>query len=240
LALVMAMGWPLFDRRADEPFIDPAELQGSVRHACRPGIVAPLLIAIVAAAPLWSAAMAAVSDPVPAHIVLPDIKGWTRVDYHPAYPWKPHFSGADHEVLGRYRNSHGQKVDLAIIVYARQSEGRELVGFGQGAVDPDGKWAWSASAPAPAKARGEHIVAPGPVTRDVVSFYSIGGTITGSAAEVKLQTLKARLMGGDQRGVAVLVSAEDRKGHPAQAAIKAFLRDIGPIAPIADRSAGRD
>src|SRR3546814_6182830 len=65
------------------------------------------------------------------------------------------------------------------------------------------------------------------VTRDVVSFYNIGGALTGSAADVKLQTLKARLTGGDQRAVAVLVSAEDSDNNPAQPAIQAFLRDLG-------------
>src|SRR3546814_6111292 len=91
--------------------------------------------------------------------------------------------GADQVLLGRYRNGEGREADLAIAVYARQGEGRELVGFGQGAVAPGSEWAWSASAPAPAHAHGEHIVAPGPVTRDVVSFYNIGGALTGSAAD---------------------------------------------------------
>ncbi|MCF8707985.1 exosortase A [Rhizorhapis sp. SPR117] len=240
LALVMTMGWPLFDRRAHEAFLDPHKLQGRVRYAGRIGVIAPSLMAVAVAAPLWSFAMVAASDPVPTRISLPEIQGWTRVDYRPAYPWRPRFAGADHEVMGRYRNSQGQEADLAIAVYARQQEGQELVGFGQGAIDPDSKWVWSAPALAPAEASGEHIVAPGPVNRDVVSFYSIDGVVTGNATRVKLQTLKARLLGGDQRAAAVLISAEDREGYPAQAAIRAFLRDIGPIGPIADRSTGKN
>lgn len=240
IALVMAAGWPLFDRRADEPFLVVDKLQGPLRQGGRPGLVVPALIALFAAPPLWSAAMAAASDPVPAHIALPEVSGWTRVDYRPAYPWKPHFAGADHELIGRYRNGLGQEADLAIAVYARQEEGRELVGFGQGAVDPEGKWAWSASIPAPAGGHGERIVAPGPVSRDVVSFYSIDGAVTGSAADVKLRTLKARLTGGDQRAVAIMLSAEAREGQPAGPAMAAFLRDLGPLDALADRSAGRN
>lgn len=237
IALVMAAGWPLFDRRADEPFLDAERLRGQVFHAGRPGLVIPALIALFAAPPLWSATMAAASDPVPAHIALPEVPGWTRVDNRPSYPWKPHFAGADHELLGRYRNGAGQQVDLAIAVYARQGEGRELVGFGQGAVAPESKWAWSASIAAPQGGHGERIVAPGPVTRDVVSFYSINGVVTGSAADVKLHTLKARLTGGDQRAVALLLSAEGQHAGPA---IAAFLRDLGPLGVLADRSAGND
>lgn len=238
LALVMAAGWPLFDRKADDPFFDPEKLRGDGRGG-RPGAVIPLLLTILAAPPLWSTAMAAASDPVPARITLPDVPGWSRVDYRPAYPWKPRFAGADHELLGRYRNARGLQVDLAIAVYSRQEEGRELVGFGQGAIDPASKWAWSASIPAPRGGHGERIVAPGPVTRDVVSYYSIGGAVTGSAARVKLRTLQARLAGGDQRAVAVLVSAEEREGQRAAPAIAAFLSDLGWIEALADRSAGR-
>lgn len=240
LALVMAAGWPMFDRKADEAFVDTAKLQGQVRGGGRPGYIIPVLIALFAAPPLWSAAMAAASDPVPARIALPDVAGWTRVDYRPAYAWKPRFAGADHELVGSYRDARGQKVDLAVAVYAWQEEGRELVGFGQGAVDPESEWAWSASLPAPRSGRGERIVAPGPVTRDVMSFYCIDGIVTGSAAEVKLRTLKVRLTGGDQRAVAVLVSAEGRKGQPAGPAIAAFLQDMGPVGALADRSAGRN
>src|SRR3546814_17080217 len=115
--------------------------------------------------------------------------------------------GADQVLLGRYRNGEGREADLAIAVYARQGEGRELVGFGQGAVAPGSAWAWSPSAPAPAHAHGEHIVAPGPVTRDVVSFYTLSRALTGRAADSTLQTLKPRLTWGDRRAVAALGAA---------------------------------
>lgn len=239
LALVMAAGWPLFDRRADEAAVNVEDLRGEVRQTARLPTILPLLLALVAIPPLWSAAMAATSDTVPARIALPQVPGWTVVDYRPSYPWKPRFTGADHQLLGRYRDRQGREADLAIAVYARQEEGRELVGFGQGAVDPESKWAWSSFIEAPGGGAGDRIVAPGPVTRDVVSFYDVGGVTTGSAADVKLFGLKNRIIGGDQRAVAVLVSAEDREGYPADAAIAAFLDDLGPISRLADRSAGR-
>lgn len=240
IVLVMAAGWPLFDRAADEAFFDPARLRGEARLTAPAALAAPLLLAIAALPQLWSAAVAAAADPVPARLTLPQVRGWTRIPYHPIFPWMPHFAGADRQIIVRYRNGQGLEADLAIAVYARQTEGHELVGYGQGAVGPDSQWAWSAPAAAPAGAMGERIMAPGPLARDVVSFYSVGGVITGNAAQVKLQTLKVRLMGGDQRAVALLVSAEDLPGRPAQAAIRAFLSDLGPIAPFADRSAGRN
>ena len=149
------------------------------------------------------------------------------------------FDGADHVVSGRYRNADGQLVDLAIATYARQAEGRELVGFAQGAADPDSQWVWSSPAPAPADGLGEQITAPGPVVRHVVTVYAVGdGALTGSKPAVKLATLKARLLGRDQRAVAILISAEQRDGQDADAAIAAFRADLGAMRLLADRAIG--
>ena len=131
-------------------------------------------------------------------------------------------------------------VDMSIAAYERQSEGKELVGFGQGAVDPDSKWAWSNPATDMNGGHGEEITAPGPVVRHVVSFYIVGSIETGSAAKVKLETLKVRLLGGDQRAVAVLVSAEQNDRQKADAAIGAFLKALGSTKKVADAAAGMD
>lgn len=194
---------------------------------------------LIIAAPLWLAATAATADPLPSRIDLPLVDGWTRTASAQSYPWTPRFDGADHRVTGHYRNGKGQVVDLTIIAYARQDEGRELVGFGQGAADPDSQWVWSSPARAPANARGEQITAPGPVVRHVVSFYVVGtGNPTGSRPVVKIETMKARLLGQDQRAVAILISAQEGEGQSADAAINAFLGDMGDVKLLADRAMG--
>jgi EpsI family protein len=239
MIIVMAAAWPFFDRKPGDPWFDPRRLQGAVPASQATGRIAGGALVLTIFAPFWMAVSAASSAPLPPMLALPEVPGWTRTDARQAFPWKPRFDGADHFVMGRYRNAAGQVVDLAIAAYDRQEDKRELVGFGQGAVDPDGRWAWSSPAPAPANARGEQITAPGPVVRHVVSFFSIGGADpTGNKAEVKVETMKARLLGADQRASAVLVSAEQRDGQPAQGAITAFLRDIGPVKQLADRSVG--
>ena len=137
--LIMAAGWRFFDRRPDEAWFDPAGLQ---RPGTRPGRPALALraaagaVALAAAAPLWSGAVAAAGTrPVP-DLALPEVKGWSRVAA--STDWQPHYTGADLIRQGRYRDSAGHQVDLAIVIFARQGEGRELVGYGQGAADPDG------------------------------------------------------------------------------------------------------
>jgi hypothetical protein len=49
---------------------------------------------------------------------------------------------------------------------------------------------------------------------------------------VKLETLKARLLGRSQAAVAVLVSSQAVRGEmPPRVAIDAFLRSLGPVTP---------
>lgn len=238
MIVTMAIAWPFFDRRPGDPWFDPVTLgRMPIQGAGRAAYVAAATVALIALAPFWSAATAARAVLVPAHVALPAVAGWSVEPAPQAYPWRPRFDGADSQVQGRYRDAQGHVVDLAIAVFDRQEEGRELVGFGQGAVDPDGGWAWSSPAAAPADGLGEQITAPGPVVRHVVTFYSLGGIVTGRSTRVKLETLKARLLGTDQRAVAILVSAEQRDSAPADAAIGAFLTAMGPVRVLADRSA---
>ncbi|WP_298399420.1 exosortase A [Sphingobium sp.] len=240
MVIVMAAAWPFFDRKPGDPWFDPRTLQGDAPNRMQPtGGLAGLALAMIVAVPLWLAATAAVADPLPPVLGMPQVAGWSRTADAQAYPWKPRFDGADHLVIGRYRNAAGQMVDLAIATFDRQDEGRELVGFGQGAADPDSEWVWSSPARAPADARGEQITAPGPVVRHVVSFYRVGdATLTGSRPTVKLDTMKARLLGQDQRAVAILISAEEAEGRPSDAAIAAFLTNLGDVQLLADRAVG--
>jgi exosortase A len=237
MTFVMIAAWPFFDRKPNDAWFDPEALSVPFTRNSVTWI-APAAIAIAAIAPIWTSLMASGSGDLPASISLPQVSGWSQTASPQAYPWQPHFKGADHLLTGRYADKSGRVVDLAIAVYARQQDGRELVGFGQGAVGPDSEWAWTEPAPAPANGQGERITAPGPVVRDVMTFYSVDGIVTGNAGKVKLQTLKARLLGHDQRAVAILVSAEDGERQSAQATMTAFLRDLGPVKELADASAG--
>jgi exosortase A len=240
IALVLAAGWPFFDKAADDVAADAAKLQARVRFPLAAKVAVPALVVIAAVPFAWSNFVSSASSPVPAQIALPDLPGWQRVDYAPQLAWKPHFAKASQELLGRYRNAAGQEADLYIAVYDRQTEGRELVGYGQGAVGPDSKWSWISGCDGPAQARCERISADNKAHREVVSFYRVGGVTSGSATDIKLATLKARLMGGNQQAVAVLVSAERVEKAQPRAAIDAFVKSLGSIDKMADHMAGLD
>lgn len=234
---VMAMGWPFFDRRADADAFDPAKVQFKVRcKIAMPSALSALLCnAVLPVA--WSGYVSARHSPMPAQIALPQVDGWMRISSGSVIKWTPRFDGASHYLAGRYQNASGSKVDLVIVTFDKQSEDRELIGFGQGAVDPDGIWSWSADLPAPPSAKAERIKTKG-ATRDVVTFYRVNGVTTGSAAAIKFATVKARLMNGNQQAVAILISAEQSDTHPARPHIDDFIQSLGDIDKMADRLAG--
>ncbi|VWX56909.1 exosortase A [Sphingorhabdus sp. 109] len=245
LILLMAIGWPFYDRKIDDPMIDGDALashQNVPVRAQKPmkPVQAMAAMGVVVLVPvLWISVLEAQDSVVPDSISLPNVAGWERVDYQPLYPWQPRFDGASHQLLGRYRNvSTGMHVDLSVAVYDRQEEGREIVGYGQGALVPETGWSRNRALAAPVGASAVELIAPGPVVRDVVSFYRIGGKLTGSGSVVKIETVKSKLFGGPQQAVAILLSSETKREQSPLVAINAFLDDLGPVDKVADAMAG--
>lgn len=146
----------------------------------------------------------------------------------------PRFDGADQVVLRHFADAQGRRVTVAIGGYERQAEGREVVAYGQGAIDPDGGWAWSARLPAIDGGRTERLLHPGPVLRDVATFYVVDGGVTGDPRRAKLAELKARLLGGDPRALSLILSAEEGQGGVQ--AITDFLSAAGGAQAMADRA----
>lgn len=243
IALIIGGAWRFFDRKVGEPWFDPRALQpvlAATDPPARRGLAAMLAVGLALTPTLWSSAIAAAGrEPAPAAIALPDVPGWTRISRSTTRPWQPHFAGADQLALGHFRDAAGREVTLAVAVFARQEEGRELIGFGQGAASPDSGWAWTADAPPPPNGRAERIASHGEV-REVATFYRVGDILTGSAMGVKLETMKVRLLGGRQRAVAVMVSAPaPATGASPRPAIDAFLTALGPVDRLADRAGAR-
>ena len=231
MLVVMAVSWRFFDRRSGDAWL--AELPTVIGKSRPAYAIALAAVGVVLLPLLWNGTViAAGRHPLPSRVALPDVAGWSRVSNSAGYPWTPRFDGADHQLLGRYRNAKGEEVDLAIALYGWQAEGRKIVGFGQGAIDPASKWAWSSDAPTPTGGKAEQMRAPGKVMREAVTFYVLGGGATGNAMTVKLRTLQSRLLGGDQSAAVLIVSAEGAQARPA---IDAFLSAMGPVDTQANR-----
>jgi exosortase A len=247
LVLVLLIGWPFYDRSPIEPWFEPARLQGAVEAPRGPrGVVIALAVAILVLPAGWVTASQAFSPDVLPVPRLPEVRGWARVEAGEPPAWAPHFAGADRIRLGHYRDPAGRIVDLAVVGFAWQAEGKELVGFGQGAASPDGQgaWTWAAPARAPVRARGDMLAGPGGERRLAYSFYHVGGRLTGVASRVKIETLKARLLGRDQRALAIILSTPVPDGPDGEAeaarVLAGFIGALGAIEDLADRSLAID
>ncbi|MEO1044790.1 MAG: exosortase A [Pseudomonadota bacterium] len=233
MIIIMAVAWPFFDRALDAPVAVP-QRETAMDAPHRWGAPLVLALATLMVLPLgWSLATANARAEIAERISLPDIAGWSQMDYAPAYEWSPQQQGAAHRLLGRYRSDDGTKVDLFYALYDRQSEGAELIGYGQGAHDPATEWAWTASDETATGLVSQRLVAPGPVVREAVTLYVYGDLATQSARSIKLAMLRDRLIGQQQRAAVLIIAAEAGGEAAAKMALDRFIADAGSLDSLA-------
>jgi EpsI family protein len=229
--MLVARRW--FDRPANDPAVDVAGLDGLPRFAGAAKAVLPAAVAVPLVFAGWAAVVGARSAPLPATMAVEAPAGWAAASPRGA-AWNPRFDGADQRLSRAFVDGRGRRVTVAIGGYERQAEGREVVGFGQGAIDPDSKWAWSAALPAVGGAKTERLLHPGPVLRDAATWYVVDRRAKGSARAAKLAELRARLFGGDPRALSLIVSSEEGEGGAL--AIADFVAASGGAQAMADRA----
>lgn len=235
MAVVLAIGWKWFDRDPDAAWFDPMTLQSVPSRRIEAPIACALVLLVASLFLGWSSLNAARAAPLPDRVELPDVPGWQRVGLSTHAAWTPNYPGADHFLIGRYADAQGRAVDLAVAVYANQHEGKELVGFGIGAIRENDKWVRIEGLSRADGGQALRMTGPARVERETVTWYRIGGMLTGSDNRVKLMTLKNKMLGGSQAAAAVLISAEQDGDGGAHAAIEDFLRALGPVDALADR-----
>lgn len=245
MAIVMALAWRFFDRAIDDRMIDAEAINGNALlvRASNFSIGAGRGLAVMAALALtftgWGIWAGQLQAAVPRQIALRAVVGWQQVDYTPLAPWQPLHTGADHVLLGRYKDAQGHVVDISFALYAAQGEGREAGGFGQGALPLDSGWAWEKS-PAPlASGHADRLQAAGPTYRVAETFYRSGSLLTGSNTRLKLQNIMDRFLLRKRTTATLILSAEDQvPGRPAaEQSLRAFLKATGPVDAWMDRIA---
>lgn len=243
IAAVLGISWRFFDRGIDDSFVDLPRLQAStvVARAERFGIGLPLALLGTAVLTLggiaWAVAADRLAAPMPRQVFLPEVPGWTQVSYQPLAPWQPRAQGADHRLLGRYRDAAGNEVDVFFALYASQGEGREAGGFGQGALIPESGWAWTSPGPSMPSARSDRLTYSGKQERMAFTWYRSGAMLTGSNARLKIANIADRLALRPRPTAQLILSAERRPGRDATAEVNAFLKAIGDPGPWMDRIA---
>ena len=243
IALVLGLAWRFFDRAPDEPMIDAAAIDANplvnraARLSMKPVAATAGIGMLALLISLWAMQAGRLEAQMPDRIALPDVAGWQVVDYHPMEWWEPEASGADHRLLGRYADSEGRQVDVFFALYAAQSEGREAGGFGQGALMLETPWRWLQPGPADLSGKGEWLRAHGHVRRLAITSYRTGDLLTGSNTRLKLANMHDRLLLVRRPTALLILSAEERPGHPATESVRAFRASVGDIGAWMDHIA---
>ena len=234
VAALLAGAWRWFDADPEAPPVTQAALDRSEllrrAEAVRPvGAVAVTagVLALSVGAMTWASLAMASEAQLPDRIALPDVPGWERTAYAPQLDWRPRAGGADHRLLGRYRDAQGRKVDVFYALYTAQDDGREASAPGEGALIPQTEWRWLGEGPAIADARNERLFALGSIRRTAQTHYRLGSTTTGSALWLKLAALQDRLLLRGQPTAMLILSAEAVPGGDPDAAIAAFHASLG-------------
>ncbi|CAN5425382.1 exosortase A [soil metagenome] len=243
MAAVLAIGWKWFDRDPDAAWVDVSQFQAVPRFAADYRAAAIGAVGVAIAFLGWGVAIDGRADALPAHPALPEVAGWSRAAPSKRAPWTPHYPGADKILFQRYADARGVTVDLAVAIYGGQHEGKEMIAFGQGALRENDRWVKIEDLEPLEDGAVLRMTAPNPVTnraveRQVVRWYRVGDVLTASGGKAKLATTKVKLLGGPQRAVAVLLSAEAGQAREPRQAMQLFLDALGPVDALADRLSG--
>ncbi len=126
------------------------------------------------------------------------------------------------------------RFDVFVALYSGQGEGREAGGFGEGALVPDTAWRWEKPGPAIADAQSDLLLAEGKIERLAATFYRTDDLLTGSNSELKLATMRDRLLLRARPTTMLILSSEAGGARPADESIAAFRRATGPTAAWMD------
>lgn len=243
IASVIAGAWRFFDRPLDDPMIDAEALAASPVLTRWQAMGLPTGRALAAGAAIllaafgWVQAADRLRAPLPAQIGLPQVAGWQRAEYAPRIWWEPRATGAERRLLGRYADGMGGVVDVFVALYSSQGPGKKADGFGEGAVPPNKSWAWQGPGASTAQARGDRLLAGGKVARLAQTTYRTGDLVTGNNLALKLVNVQNRVLLQARPTMMLIVSAEERPGHSAQAAIDRFWQAAGPLGDWMDQVA---
>jgi exosortase A len=241
MVVTLALAWKFFDRAADDPMLDADEIERSrllttlERRTVTPVTALVCLAAVGIVAVAWSNAADRLRAPLPAQVVLPEVAGWQHVTYAPLVRWAPRARGAEHRLLGRYRDTAGRQVDVFLAVYASQDEGKEAGGFGEGALTPGSPWAWIAPGPDAAGAKSDRLLGADRQGRLAQTSYRTGNVLTGSNLRLKLANIADRVVLRARPTMMLILSSEEPH---ADASLRAFRASAGPLGPWMDRIAG--
>lgn len=241
MLLFMAACWRFADRPTTMPAINLSSFKMAATPApSRSWIASSIgLIAVVAATILYAQVMrtrpATIQSPV---LAFGAVAGWLPSDHTDRVDYTPIYKNASATKMQLLSDNEGRFVQMYMAVYDRQSESREMVGYGNGpfqvATDENDDWVWTDNMVPPKLAASP---APYAVTvykhqmvRDVWQWFYVNGKIFNSPSAAKLETAKTRLLGGRTDAATLILSSErvqSKASHETH--LQKFVDALGPV-----------
>ena len=241
LAIVLGSAWRFFDRSPEDPGIDGdgllalKPLDRLESFAIKPAAATIAGAGLIAVFAVWAMLASRLEAAIPSEIALPEVAGWQQVAYTPELEWEPRASGADHRLLGRYRDAEGREVDIFLAHYSSQGEGHEASAPNEGALVPDTMWRWMSGATSPDGAQVDRLYALGRIKRTAHTYYAHGDVLSGSATDLKLALIADRFALQAEPTTMLILSAVESPERKPDDAIEAFRASTGPLGPWIDR-----
>lgn len=233
MLFLLGVGWIFRDPAEAEPSAPIRGREPKTRFTYAKALLSVVLVALLAGASKTYAAAVTHNDGPPPRfdICIPAQRGSWNVDGNSS-DWRPRLTGSDGELLKTFLHAD-QRVDLYVAYFWRQRQGAEVVRWGKHFADRE-IWFPLDRASDEIQIDGEPLqiqtsrLRAQARRRLVWEIYWVDNTFTGSPMVAKLLTVKAALLGGEQRaGYLAISSEENAHRNGTKQTLQSFLDD-GP------------
>lgn len=235
MALVILIGYTFMDKPLDAPAVDIAPLvaRDATVKSKSPFWLGSLTASIASALiALYASSSNSGAQSRQVTLTLPNVPGWSATNI-PDSKWDPVYEGASGVARQSYIDSKGEIVTLYVAYYDMQSEGREMVRYGNGTTGGDLNWTWAENLPGvtlkDSPPPHAYQLNGNGLMRDVYQWYWVNGKIASSDGAAKLHGALARLFRGDGRSATIIISSERTGVAPTTDALTKFGNDLGSV-----------
>jgi exosortase A len=244
MLLFMLACWRFADRPLNMPAIDLAQFKRTPSPLSSGGwMVTAISVGAVLAATFGYAAIMRSRAPSVLSPTLAafHVAGWSGSDHADRVDYVPKYKNTSAEKIALLSDNEGRFIQVYMAVYDRQTEGREMVSYGNGAFQnaSDGQedWVWIGNSSLPVLKASP---SPYAVTiykqqtvRDVWQWFYVNGKIFSSPSAAKLEAAKARFLGGRTDAATLILSSERVLSTESHAShLQKFVDTLGPVEAV--------
>lgn len=249
LALIF-IGMSFADRPVDDP---PVDLQALMKwqpdwikssYSLLPSVLPAFAVLLVIAVYAGYVQTRQADNAIIAFNDIEAPQGWQLIDIDDV-GWKPIYLNADVEAYAHFEKD-GQVVSVYRVRYNQQGSDAELIRYGNTVIAPDKIWTRTRSGSRSVSWGGENIQlsttqlnATTNVIRDVWQVYWINDKALSSELDGKLQSVFAKIFGGNLAAASVIISAPRLVNAGDANSLADFVAGLAPVDVLLDGEGSR-